>query len=98
MLITDQFIYIHQPKTGGTFVTDTLFTLYRASWGLGQLARCRIAGKNVYTHPRYGRLVHHKEKPLPLVDILTRMYSPGRHAGTVRNPFDWLLSQFEFGW
>jgi hypothetical protein len=29
MLLTDDFVYIHQPKTGGTFVTRTLERLYQ---------------------------------------------------------------------
>jgi len=29
MFITDDFVYIHYPKTGGTFVTDVLKQLYR---------------------------------------------------------------------
>lgn len=30
MLITDSFIYIHQPKTGGTFVAQTIASLHEA--------------------------------------------------------------------
>lgn len=31
MIITDHFVYIHYPKTGGTFVTETLMHLYGTS-------------------------------------------------------------------
>ena len=33
MIITDDFVYIHQPKTGGTFVTDVLERLYQGAPG-----------------------------------------------------------------
>jgi hypothetical protein len=97
MLIADQSVYIHQPKTGGSFVTDALFGLYHARWGPFHHAWFGLTGKNTYRHPKYGRLVHHKEKHSPLADI-PDVYGSRLPVGTVRNPFDWLVSQFEFGW
>ncbi len=34
MVVTDKFVYIHKPKTGGTFVTDALLRLYEGKWNL----------------------------------------------------------------
>jgi len=28
MIFTDNFVYVHKPKTGGTFVTDVLRRIY----------------------------------------------------------------------
>jgi hypothetical protein len=32
MIFTDRFVYVHEPKTGGTFVTSMLFRLYELRW------------------------------------------------------------------
>ena len=32
MIFTDRFVYVHEPKTGGTFVTSMLFRLYGLRW------------------------------------------------------------------
>jgi hypothetical protein len=52
MIITEKFVYIHWPKTGGTFVTQVLDELisvhgHRRSWGqrLGLGVRSRIVPK-----------------------------------------------------
>lgn len=32
MIITEKFVYIHRPKTGGSFVTDALLKMYDGKW------------------------------------------------------------------
>jgi hypothetical protein len=97
MLITDHSVYIHWPKTGGSFVADTLFRVCQAKWTPLRHAWFGLTGNNIYRHSRYGRVVHHKENHSPLADI-PAAYGRRLPMGTVRNPFDWLVSQFEFGW
>jgi hypothetical protein len=41
MVITDKFVYIHKPKTGGTFVTSALLKLYDGKWSF--LVHARLA-------------------------------------------------------
>ncbi len=86
MIATDKFVYVHMPKTGGTFVTEVLFRLQdllgtekliirnpRTGWFLSELK-----------HGGYRDVPKaHRGKPL-----LT----------TVRNPFDLYVSEYEFGW
>ncbi len=91
MVITDKFVYIHNPKTGGTFVTTAISRVYdmpvRPS--LWQRLRVRLAGKPAYLNLRDG-LKHgsceqippeHQQKPI---------------LSTIRNPFDCLVSNYEF--
>jgi Sulfotransferase family len=92
MILTDKFVYIHQPKTGGTFVTGVLARLYG-------LERVPVGGPEFRVescHPRYGSIcrchkhgqcrdipVSHQQKPI---------------VATVRNPYDRYVSEYEFGW
>lgn len=77
MLICDRFVYIHMPKTGGTFVRHALASL---------LAKCGIA----FLDDRDGKhsgvdCIPDSHRHLPVV-------------ATIRNPFDHLVSLYEFGW
>lgn len=95
MLITDQFVFIHLPKTGGTFVTQMLKSLLtpskfnrkvhsaRRDWGL------KLPG---YAY-RYSELSKHG----------MRKHIPPEHQHKpvltcVRNPLDLYVSQFRFEW
>lgn len=88
MIITDEFVYIHMPKTGGTFVEAALRRL------LGGRGACYIdtatgAGRELLgltgdQHQTVSEIpLAHRDKPI---------------AFTVRNPFDHHVSFFEFGW
>lgn len=101
MLVTAKFVYIHQPKTGGTFVSAMLRRLHEARGG---------TATTVWIDPD-------RPAPLPAVaadDVLTVML-PTRHQhgarrnipaayrdrpilATVRNPYDRYVSQYEFAW
>jgi hypothetical protein len=83
MIITDRFVYIHQPKTGGTFVTEVLSRLYQL--------KNTDAREN-----RYGGLTR-RRKHHPCRKI--READRGKQVlATFRNPYDWYVSQYEFGW
>lgn len=95
MVITDQFVYIHQPKTGGTFVTHTLLDLYRINWNKWGHLKLAVRGW-VEWQGQYG-LLRIQDKHGGCRRI------PGKYQdravfSTVRNPWDYYVSQYEFGW
>jgi hypothetical protein len=96
MVITDKFVYIHKPKTGGTFVTDALLKLYEGKWNLFIHAKLALL-KVIHYRNGFGTLSFTANKHGGCHDI------PKEHlnktiVSTVRNPFDYYVSQFEFGW
>ncbi len=107
MIVTDRFVYLHEPKTGGTFVRAAVLHAHapsrparlRASLatGIGRLARKAGAAPDVTFATRYG--------PLTFIGDKHGGYSaiPAAHRGkpilaTVRNPYDLYVSEYEFGW
>jgi hypothetical protein len=89
MILTDRFVYIHLPKTGGTFVTAVLERLMKPprprNWPERVLRRLRR------------RRWRDTNKHGTCAEI------PASHRGLpvfacVRNPFDRCVSQYEFGW
>ncbi len=91
MIITDKFVYIHQPKTGGTFVTTVLKRVHRSQRGL--------AGKIADAIVRQGRpagylniLQHGKCREIPPV------HQGKPIVAAIRNPFDRYVSQYNFAW
>lgn len=97
MIFTDRFVYVHEPKTGGTFVTSALFRLYGLKWTRWTHMRNALFRQARVSHPKYGALVHDSNKHGFCRSI------PEAHRGktvlaTVRNPFDLYVSQYEFGW
>jgi len=92
MILTNDFVFIHQPKTGGTFVTEVLARLYEPVRERGMVNRwlrsLRPGGKkrmrNVLKHGTCNEIpIGYRHKPI---------------LGTVRNPYDRYVSQYEFGW
>lgn len=96
MVITNKFVYIHKPKTGGSFVTEALLKLYDGKW-------------NLFVHAKLAllKVIHYKNQS----GILS--FTANKHGGcrdipkehlqktivsTIRNPFDYYVSQYEFGW
>src|SRR5262245_7631666 len=72
MIITEKFIYIHWPKTGGTFVEHVLNELESGRGWVGD------------KHDRVCQI------PQPFRDRKVLF--------TVRNPYDLLVSNYEFEW
>lgn len=92
MIITKRLVFIHLPKTGGTFVTRMLADLHLRR--LGRLRNVsmvrRVAGKlgvgfrDVNKHGGCTELPsRHRHKPL---------------LGCIRNPYAHCVSLYEFGW
>ncbi|HET6980354.1 MAG TPA: hypothetical protein VFI24_28725 [Pyrinomonadaceae bacterium] len=97
MIFTDRFVYVHEPKTGGTFVTSMLFRLYGLRWTRWTHMRNAVLGEVQGTHPHYGALVHNSNKHGGCNEIPPSQRGK-KILATVRNPFDLYVSQYEFGW
>ena len=92
MILTDDFVYIHEPKTGGTFVTKMLSRLYepvKQTGGVERLLRrvLRCGKKQLIETNKHGTCSDipesHRGKPI---------------LATIRNPYDRYVSQYEFAW
>jgi hypothetical protein len=96
VIFTDRFVYVHQPKTGGTFVTAVLFRLHDFRWTRWTHLRSAFRISLVHRN-RYGTLVYNNHKHGGRRAIPPEQ----RHKpvlATVRNPYDLYVSQYEFGW
>ena len=108
MVITEKFVYIHMPKTGGTFVTSVLRRIHNysddsasnryasAPWPLRAVMR-RLQNRSASSVSPNSWIIDLEPKHGSCHEI------PERHRNrpilsTIRNPFDWYVSQYEFGW
>ena len=87
MVITDRFVYLHIPKTGGTFVEASLAELLKKGPGV-YIDSADPPHRGSFgcpdQHERYCQVpLPHREKQMLL---------------TVRNPYDHHVSLYEFGW
>ncbi len=102
MIITDDFVYIHYPKTGGTFVTYILEQLYKYKKRykyLDNLLPKKILNKALRFPEIRNRIQGfiHTNKHGTCNDI------PWEHRNkpilsTIRNPYNSLVSHYEFAW
>jgi hypothetical protein len=95
MIITDKFVYIHPPKTGGSFVTSALLEAHAIKWSRLHHLKLSLTGRLTF-QSRFGPLTlcdkhgacrripaEHRDKPI---------------LSTIRHPFDYYISDYEFGW
>jgi hypothetical protein len=96
MVITDRFLYLHQPKTGGTFVTSVLFRLHGIRWGIVlrilSTMRPELAFRGKHGTLFYLNNKHGERRSVPV------RHRRSRILATLRNPYDLLVSQYEYGW
>ena len=107
MLITDKFVFIHMPKTGGTFVSSTLLRIHSSYLDLPHdyffstpPKKLKLVSRNVtenFDSPKYGSVVnqlpkHGKCRQIP------QEHRKKQIVSILRNPYDWYVSQYEFGW
>lgn len=97
MIFTEKFVYVHEPKTGGTFVTSMLFRLYGLHWTRLTHLKNSIFREVRSRHPKYGELVHNSNKHGGCQSIPNHQREK-KVLATVRNPYDLYVSQYEFGW
>ena len=102
MIITEDFVYIHYPKTGGTFVTKVLQELYQYK------KQYRIFGKLL------PKIIRNKVLQFPAIRYRVQGFNfknvhgtcheiPDEHSHkpiltTIRNPYDRWVSHYKFGW
>ncbi len=99
MIITPDFVYIHQPKTGGSFVTRVLQSLYpqaktRDSFITRALQTFYPERNNIdpqnFAMQNYFKHGTCSDIPTSCRDLPI--------LGCVRNPFERYVSQYEFAW
>lgn len=95
MMVFDNFVFVHLPKTGGTFVEQVLKTLHCPSW-IGQKIHGmqRRLGITLPLYP-YKYREYRKHAACRLI--------PEKDRGKiilscVRNPYDLYVSHYKFGW
>ena len=86
VIATDRFVYVHQPKTGGTFVTAVLFRLADV------LGTRELKVRTPRTAFVRAKLKHGTCRDVP------RALRDRPVWTTVRNPFDQYVSEYAFGW
>lgn len=96
MLITDKFVFIHDPKQGGSFVTKSLFQIYGANWNIFKHLQA-IIFRRIRFQSKYGELIMLSLKHAGCKHIPAQ-FQDRQILTTVRNPYDWYVSQYEFGW
>ncbi|MBA2646914.1 MAG: sulfotransferase family 2 domain-containing protein [Pyrinomonadaceae bacterium] len=96
MIFTDKFVYVHEPKTGGTFVTSVLLRLHGIKWN--RLTHLKsILRPNLVYKTKYGTFIYNNNKHGGCNEIPEAQ----RHEpilATIRNPYDLYVSEYEFGW
>lgn len=93
MLIARDFVFIHQPKTGGHFVREALYQIGRTELNEGPIGLLKRHGilssryQSRQVEPYHGTChdIPERERGKPVVSI-------------VRNPFDFYVSFYHFGW
>ena len=84
MILTPRFVFIHQPKTGGTFVTRVLYRLLGDPLDPTDPS-APIAEINQPNQHGSCREIPASHRGIPIL-------------ATVRNPFERYVSQYEFAW
>lgn len=95
MLIAEDFLFIHLPKTGGTFVTHTLRSLLLRSKLSRKIHSARRAwGLKIPGYPyRYEELPKHSMRRHIRPEDAEKIV-----LTCVRNPLDLYVSHFKFNW
>src|SRR5215208_4062862 len=93
MVITDKFVFVHQPKTGGSFVRQVIDKVARAELAEIPFGRLRKAG---LLPRRFGYLdttdYHDTCHDIPAE------YRDKKIVSAVRDPFDFYVSFYHYGW
>lgn len=87
MVITDRFVYLHIPKSGGTFVEEALSRLLTNGPSL-YIDTANPPHRGNYGNPDQ----HERHCHVPL------QYRNRPLLASVRNPYDHHVSLYEFGW
>ncbi|MEO5579025.1 MAG: sulfotransferase family 2 domain-containing protein [Gemmatimonadaceae bacterium] len=94
MLIADKFVVLHQPKTGGTFVSDVLLRIHGVVCNPSKIGR----DTNIAFETPYGEFIVWGRKHDSGCAEIPENHRQKIVLSTVRNPFDRYVSLYEFGW
>jgi len=97
MIFTDRFVYVHEPKTGGSFVTAALLRLYGLELSRRLRLEAMLRGQATRANARYGSFTYHNLKH----GTCSQVPPPHREKpvlATVRGPYEMYVSQYEYGW
>jgi hypothetical protein len=98
MIVTDKFVYVHQPKTGGSFVVEALLELYGIEniWKEGLPEEFKSPA---IFETKQGRFSLEGAKHSFCGDIPKSYLNEGKQIlSNLRNPLDLYVSHYEFGW
>jgi hypothetical protein len=96
MIFTDRFVYVHEPKTGGSFVTAALMRLHGFEWSRGMRLMAMLRGQVTRRGP-HGAFTYHNLKHGTFSQVPPAQRDKTVLA-TVRGPYEMYVSQYEFGW
>jgi hypothetical protein len=101
MNITPSFVFVHMPKTGGSFVSAVLRQLHKADGPHNWVLRSEFLLKmrnQIIRRLRNGKLAYEEfNKHGTCHDIpLSSAHLP--ILSCMRNPYDWYVSNYKYGW
>jgi hypothetical protein len=96
MIVTPKFVFIHVPKTGGTFVQSALNKIYGSKFyqpisedPFNELSK-RL---KLWEAPIAHQLIKHAP-----CNQIPSQYSDLPIISCIRNPFEWYVSNYKYGW
>ncbi|WOD39246.1 hypothetical protein [Nodosilinea sp. E11] len=97
MICTETFVYIHEPKTGGTFISTVLDKIHQL-----KISQYGFPGKIIplqFCKSKYGKFKHYSKT----LKHVTCTCIPKNHKhkiilASIRNPLDLYVSEYHFGW
>lgn len=109
MIITDKFVFIHMPKTGGTFVTSILRKIHEARGDrieerrADQKPKSRFSLREWFNPRQTVLLLNNRQGASDWNQHGTTGQIPPEHLHkpiltVLRNPYDRYVSQYEFKW
>lgn len=93
MIITDNFVFIHFPKTGGTFVTKVMRKIHNRKdpdWWVNRLYNKWLGGGHKVNYKEVNK--HGSCREIPNSHESKLIFS------AIRDPFEWYVSEYFFGW
>lgn len=101
MNVTNYFVFVHMPKTGGSFVSEVLRTLYDVS-GLHRLflqqERLLLAKNKLLRIVNRGQVDYEEFNKHGTCHDIPEEFIHLPILSCVRNPFDWYVSNYKYAW